>query len=207
MKSEKERIVNHCFTKFISEGFRKTSIETIAKELGMSKKTIYKHFSSKDELIDATLEVAIKGVKQNVNQIVNQNTNSVIKVRMIAEFILGFAVKVSTTWLNDLQHHGNNRWSKIEATRKKIIAENFGKIIEQGKKEKLIVDRPSSLILAVLTSAIQGVVNPEFVMNNEISLNKAGEYTFDIIFSGILTKKGRKIYKEYKSGNPNEIKF
>ncbi len=207
MNSEKERILNHCFAKFISEGFKKTSIETIAKELRMSKKTIYKHFASKDELVDASLEVAFKTLKQNLNQIVQQNTNAVIKLRMIGEFILGFFVRVSDKWFDDLQHHGNNRWKKVDEKRRELIADNFGKIITQGKKEELILDRPSILLLEILTSSIQGVISPSFLMNNEFSIKQAGEITLEILFQGILTKKGRKIYKEYKLGNPNEIKF
>jgi AcrR family transcriptional regulator len=207
IKTEKERILQHCFSKFLSEGFRKTSIEVLAKELGISKKTIYKHFDSKEQIIDSTLELAFKTLKQNLTQIVVQNTNAVIKLRLIGVFILSFAVRVDKKWLNDLQHHGNNRWKTVDENRKKLIEENFGKIIDQGKAEGVIVDRPSLLILAILTSAIQGVINPNFLINNELSLKQAGEITLDILFTGILTKKGRKIYKEYKSGNPNEIKF
>ncbi|MBL1213484.1 MAG: TetR/AcrR family transcriptional regulator [Ignavibacteriae bacterium] len=207
LKSEKDRILNHCFTKFLGEGFRKTSMEVLAKELGISKKTLYKHFSSKEHLIDATLEVAFKTLKQNLNHIVVQNTNAVVKLRMIAEFILSFAVRVNEKWLNDLRHHGNNRWKKVDENRRKLIEENFDKIIDQGKADGTIIDRPNLLILQILISAIEGVINPSFLINNEISLKQAGEFTFDILFSGILTKKGRKIYKQYKSGNQNEIKF
>jgi AcrR family transcriptional regulator len=207
IKSEKERILNHCFAKFLGEGFRKTSMEVLAKELGISKKTLYKHFSSKEHLIDATLEVAFKTLKQSLTQIVVQNTNAVVKLRMIAEFIISFAVRVNEKWLNDLRHHGNNRWKKVDENRRLLIEENFTKIIEQGKSEEVIVDKPSLLILQILISAIEGVINPNFLINNEFSLKQAGEITLDILFTGILTKKGRKIYKQYKSGNQNEIKF
>ena len=43
-------------------GFRRTSVDEIASRIGISKKTIYKYFSSKDELIRAVIEQVMEGI-------------------------------------------------------------------------------------------------------------------------------------------------
>ncbi|MBK7254925.1 MAG: helix-turn-helix transcriptional regulator, partial [Ignavibacteria bacterium] len=48
---EKEKILNYSRNKFHREGFYKTSMDEISSELHISKKTIYKYFSSKEKLL------------------------------------------------------------------------------------------------------------------------------------------------------------
>ena len=51
----KERILETADRLFYSRGIRAVGVDTIAAEIGISKRTLYNHFSSKDELIAAYL--------------------------------------------------------------------------------------------------------------------------------------------------------
>ncbi|NRB42109.1 MAG: TetR/AcrR family transcriptional regulator [Pseudomonadales bacterium] len=53
--SKREQIVATALKLFYQDGFNATGIDRIIKEAGVSKKTLYNHFKSKDELILATL--------------------------------------------------------------------------------------------------------------------------------------------------------
>ena len=53
--SKREQIISHALTLFYQHGFNATGIDKIIKDAGVSKKTLYNHFHSKDELILATL--------------------------------------------------------------------------------------------------------------------------------------------------------
>ena len=92
----------------------------------------------------------------------------------------------------------------MENFRKAVIQNNLELIVNQGKKEGLIVNEPNIIIMAIIISSVQAVVNPEFIIHNNLSIRNAVIHTLDIVISGIVTKKGRKIFKEFKSGNPNE---
>jgi AcrR family transcriptional regulator len=194
-------ITKFAFTKFLQEGFYKITMDEIAKEMRISKKTIYKHFPSKENLIDSALEMAMSQLQNSLREITERNDNAVVKLKLISEFIINFAKNVSPKWLNDLQMHGQAKWNKVEEKRKQIILETFTIILEQGKKEGLISERPNNLVLTIIISSIQGVINPEFLINNAITFKQAGEMTLEILFMGVLSKKGRKIYKQIKSGN------
>lgn len=54
-KSKRELIVSEALKLFYQNGFNATGIERITSEAGVSKKTLYNHFKSKDELVLATL--------------------------------------------------------------------------------------------------------------------------------------------------------
>src|SRR6185369_9923033 len=52
----RQRIVKAARTYFMAHGFRSVTMADLAKGLGMSKKTLYVHFASKDELLEAAVQ-------------------------------------------------------------------------------------------------------------------------------------------------------
>jgi AcrR family transcriptional regulator len=55
--STRDRIVAAASDLFYSEGIRAVSVDAVAEKAGITKRTLYYHFTSKDELIDAYLKV------------------------------------------------------------------------------------------------------------------------------------------------------
>ncbi|MBU2491017.1 MAG: TetR/AcrR family transcriptional regulator [Bacteroidetes bacterium] len=201
---EKEKILYFAGQKFEQSGFYKTTMDEIAKELKISKKTIYKHFPKKEDLVRGVIDTLRFSIEANIREIVERQDNAVIKLYKISSLIAGRVSKISDVWLNDLRFHGRELWIEMDNFRKVVIQKNLELIVNQGKKEGLIVDKPNVIILTIIISSIQAVVNPEFILNNNISIKNAVLHTLDVVFSGILTKQGRKIFKEFKSGKQNE---
>jgi AcrR family transcriptional regulator len=204
--TEKEKIIRQALKQFLRNGFLKTRVDEIASELRISKKTIYRHFESKEELILAVIDFFTGWLRGQVTGIVNSDDNAVIKLQKIGTVFLAAALHVSDQWISDLNSSEPKYWAYIEEIRKTIILENFNKIIIQGKKEGLIIDEPTVLILTILTSSLRAIINPAFLVNNNFSVNTAGQKTLFILINGILSKKGRKIFKQYKPEFENEIK-
>lgn len=56
VEGKKLEIVKWAFDRFYEGGFHATGIDTVMAESGISKRTLYKYFSSKEELIEAVIE-------------------------------------------------------------------------------------------------------------------------------------------------------
>jgi AcrR family transcriptional regulator len=194
--NEKSRILNYCTEIFLKEGFFKISMDNIAVGLGVSKKTLYKHFTSKENLVSSVIENILRNIKNNLEKISSGDSNAILKLKGVSRFFSNFSIKVSDKWLNDIRTYGPQHWERIEQFRAKVIYKTINQILNQGKKEGLIVDHPNEIILKIFLSAIQGVINPEFILNNNFSIKEAIRVTLNILFNGILTKKGRKVFKQ-----------
>ena len=201
---EKEKILFFAGQRFEQSGFYKTTMDELAKELKISKKTIYKHFPKKEDLVRGVIDVLRFSIEVKIREIVGGQDNAVIKLYKISNLLASRVSKISDVWLNDLRIHGRELWIEMDNFRKGVIQRNLELIVNQGKKEELIVDKPNVIILTIIISSIQAVVNPEFIFNNNLSIKTAVLHTLDVVFSGILTKSGRRIFKEFKSGNTNE---
>ncbi len=199
MKSDQQKRIEHIAGKiFLERGFHKTSMDEIAKELKVSKKTVYKYYSTKEELIGTIQKKLEEEVRRKLEEIISSNDNTIVKLRELSNFISDFFLKVGIKWAEDLKTYYPQIWDEFEKRRRENIVDTFSRILAQGKKENLIVDKPDEIIVQTITSGLQGVVNPGFLINTNYSLSEAFNITFDILISGILTKKGRKLYKEIK---------
>lgn len=199
--SESLKILEFCETHFMNNGFHKITMDEIAKELRISKKTIYKHFSSKDELVRAVFVRIRNDLSGQVESIIKSGSNTIIKLYKISELFSNRIAAISNKWLNDLQYYAPDIWAEVNDFRVKMMQKNMTLLVEQGKKEGLIDDYPTNIIMGVLVSAVQGVVSPEFILYNNISMQKAGEMVLRIVFAGILSNKGKELFNQYKSGN------
>lgn len=193
----KEKITNYSKDVFLKNGFYKITMDEIASKLRISKKTIYKHFPSKGKLVDAAVGLFQKNVKRKINSIVDKEDNSILKIKALTEFFAELSLTVDERMLYDLQLHRPDLWEKIDEFRGNIIREVWSNIINTGKNEKCIVDKPNEIIIALVLSSIRTVINPTFLLNHGYSIKEAFEILFDLLINGILTEKGKNLY--YKS--------
>ena len=63
----KEKIFSVCEERFFREGFASVSVDEISTNLAMSKKTFYKHFASKEDLVQQIMERFMGTVRSHVH--------------------------------------------------------------------------------------------------------------------------------------------
>ncbi|MBL7129233.1 MAG: TetR/AcrR family transcriptional regulator, partial [Ignavibacteria bacterium] len=192
------KILNFARQKFHREGFYKISMDEIAKELHVSKKTIYKYFPSKEKLLEEICKVTSEFLEKHVDEIVHDKTDVVTKFVKLLYLHSNFMMNISEKWLEDLRIHAPGIKCEIDDTRDEKIIFITTKLLEEGKKAKLIENYPAPIIISILTSSFAGIFNPDFIIQNKFSLQDAFEYTYDIIMNGILTNKGKEKYKKTK---------
>jgi len=202
--NEKEKIINFSKDTFLKNGFYKISMDEIAKGLGISKKTIYKFFPSKDFLVESAVGLFQRRIKNKLNKIVDDQDNPILKIKALSNFVAHLSLEINQKMLFDLQTHRPDLWEKIDKFRKTVIEEVWTKIINKGKEEKYIVNKPNDIIITAILAPIREVISPDFLLTHNYSMKDAFEYTFDILVSGILTEKGKKLYYKSISENKDE---
>lgn len=195
---EKQKILAYSQQKFFSGGFYKTTVDEIASELFISKNTFYKYFPNKDALILEVFSNFIEKMKLLVGNIISSDENAVQKFVNLIHTLTSNLMPINDKLFKDLQVHAPKIWGKIDETRKRLMQDRLGKLIEQGKKEELFFDYPTEIVLTVFITSLRSVVNPDFLMNSNFAKNDAIKYTFRILLGGILTKKGMQIFKKLK---------
>ena len=204
---EKEKILNYSRNKFHREGFYKTSMDEISSELHISKKTIYKYFSSKEKLLEEICSGTSCDIGNRLDSIVDGNDNVVIKFVRILNFHSNFSRNISDKWLRDLSIHAPDIKKNIDEKKNERINKVVEKLLEQGKKEKLIENYPSKLIILAFNSSLTSALNSDFLINNNFSMHDAFRITYEMLLNGILTEKGKVQFYKTKTDLDNEIEI
>lgn len=191
-----DKIIEQIEDKLFSEGFYKTTMDDVASELGMSKKTIYKFFPSKEDLVMAIAKHFMNRMKSKIVPALSSDKNAIEKLGELIKILAGASEKISTKRMEEMKKHFPGIWNEIDSFRTKMMFENITKVINQGKVEGLFIDYPTSIIMNMLVASIRSIVNPDFILNNNFSIIEAARTAFKILIGGIVTEKGKKIFNQ-----------
>ncbi len=204
MEEEKEKIFEYAIDKFLREGFYKTTMDDLASQLRMSKKTIYKYFPSKDELLKEVIFTFLSSRAAQIKAIIDSEENAVTKFFKLVEYLGSIIIRFSDKWISDIQMYTPLLWKEIDKFRTKMMYANLMKIIRQGINEGYFVDKPAEIVVTIFVSSLRGTVNPDFIMNNKFSVTTALDTTLEILMNGIMSDKGKKIFGRLKAEKINE---
>ncbi|WP_159021946.1 TetR/AcrR family transcriptional regulator [Formosa sp. L2A11] len=86
----KKKIIIKSAELFLNLGFKSVTMDDIANEMGISKKTIYQYFETKTKLIEATAIYKFECISESIDAIFNLNANPIDELFKIKEFITNY---------------------------------------------------------------------------------------------------------------------
>jgi AcrR family transcriptional regulator len=188
-----ERIVTHAREKFLQTGFSKVTLDEIADDLGMSKKTLYKYFSSKEELFRAGIHQTMKRVASSIEAILRENKPFAEKIAQMTMTVGNQVIKITRPAQMDAMRSLPHIWKEVEEFRREQIYEKFGRLIRQGREENVFrKDINDEVLLLMLLNSAQGIVQPDVLAQHSFSMQEAMRSIFKVIFEGALTEEARK---------------
>ncbi len=183
---------------FMQHGYSKVTMEEIAAGLGISKKTLYKFFPNKKELLRELLTERQCEFMDHIEVIwKREDIDFVGKLRNTLDFVGERSSKMNK--LQDVQRIAPEIWKEIHDFKKEKIFERVRKLFEGGVETGIFrgdIDR--DIVILVYTNAVESIVNPETLSELPCTAGQAFEAISKIIFEGILTEEGRSKYIFHK---------
>jgi AcrR family transcriptional regulator len=190
---DKDRVLKIASEKFMESGITKVTLDEVATELRMSKKTVYKFFPSKDDLLHAVVRLLLAGVEREVTAIVNSEESFDKKMTRLLALIGRMVRRIGRQFQSDVQRVAPNLWKEIDTFRRERILVKVKQMFEQAKREKFFRDDLDvELFYLVFINTVQGIMNPKTLSENSFSAEDAFRGIIRIIYEGALTEEGRK---------------
>ncbi|MBD3169244.1 MAG: TetR family transcriptional regulator [candidate division Zixibacteria bacterium] len=189
----KNRIITTAKSKFFRYGFSKISVDELASDLGISKKTLYQHFPSKEALLKAVIEHHRNDIKGAVDRIFdNPDIDSISKLRSIFKEV-GFRLsQVGRPFIMDLKKHAPHIWEDIDRFRREQILNRVKQLFEEAVNEGLARrDVNPELVYIIYSNAVQSILNPETISQIPFVVSEIFESLIKILMQGVLTEKAR----------------
>jgi AcrR family transcriptional regulator len=186
-------ILEHARNEFLARGFSKVTVDEIASQLGISKKTLYKSYPSKEELLRASLHSMMRSAGWELERIVSSDKPLVEKLQHAMLMMGTYISKIRRENVIDLQRSVPTIWKELEKFRAEQIVSRLIALVSLAKKEDVL--RPEvheEVVVEILVNSIQGIVNPAVLANRSFSAEEAIRSIVTVIFQGALTDGARK---------------
>lgn len=192
------RILRQARADFFMHGYSSFTMDALAAEVGMSKKTLYVHFAGKDEIVGAIIDDLAAEIRADADALLrNRELNFAEKLR---GFVEGMAERMATLQprtVRDLQRFAPKLYAKVEAVRAVTLPYVFGRFVEEGQIQGLIrTSPPPGLAIEFFLHAMQGMMAPVTLDRLKLAPREVIPMAIDLFFGGLLTNVGRKQYEK-----------
>ena len=133
----KEEIVKRALNDFMQYGFKTFTMDDLASKMGISKKTLYEHFPSKNDLVEAVLDYALDMSCKNVDAFVQGDGSVIENVYRNQEKVKEIFNINSDRPIGELQKYYSKTYERMEIEFAKSDARFIDKLLEKGWKEGL----------------------------------------------------------------------
>jgi AcrR family transcriptional regulator len=202
----KERIIITSKELFHKYGIRSVKMDDVAKELTMSKKTLYQYFKDKDELVDETTLAHIKRERKEFEEISQNSENAIEELFKVSKCLRVTMNEINPTLLYDLKRYYPNSWKYWLDFKEDYvfvsIVENMKKGINAGYFRENI-DPQVMAILRVLE--VEMLFDIDTFPSSEFDYRHVQLQLFHHFVFGIATEKGRKLYQQYLETEKDEV--
>ncbi|MFM8839568.1 MAG: TetR/AcrR family transcriptional regulator [bacterium] len=190
----RDRLLSTAMKEFLQFGFSRISMDDLATTMGMSKKTLYKYFPSKEELVRAVIELR----KHRVGQLMAFIETKVPK-HAFGEKIVQVSQKVAES-LSEIQPHALYDLKRsfpvifedYEAFRKESIIKGFTAALHEGRASGVFRDDiPIDIAVQVHLTLISTLLNPEYLAGQQYTPMQMFTMILKCTMEGVCTTKGR----------------
>jgi AcrR family transcriptional regulator len=194
-----EKIAHKAHALFIRYGIRSTSMDDIATDLGISKKTIYQFYSNKDSLVEALVDKATNENIVSCKILIANSDNAIIELYYLMLHIKEIYNILNPVILYDLKKNHELAYEKFKNHKTHFIHQTLKENIERGVKMGLYRgDFDIDVIARFFLESVTLISDPGIFPPAPYCKIKPIEEIFVCLISGIVTTTGMEIVRAYK---------
>ncbi len=188
LSEERQHIIEAAHHLFLSRGFRSVTMDDLARELKISKKTLYKHFTDKDELVNKCVANHIAYMEALVHEQCTQQETAIDEMLLVAKCLADLRQEMHPSVFFELEKYHQKAYELINKHKedfvKRLIIEN----IDRGKKEGIYRENLDAEFTAMFyLNAMQELMHSS--INGRPALHYLTQF-FEYHLRGIASEKG-----------------
>ena len=197
MSDQKCNIIKTAGDMFFRLGIRSVSIDDICHELGMSKKTFYVYFASKDELVEQMLQANINYTASKMEDLLKSGDFK----QLVAKFIKHQEAEKNDVrrvpqLVYDLKKYYPQQFAQFQRNCFRTQKEYILRYLEMGQQTGLVranlnIELVAGLFAKIHSDAIRDL---EEIEGHGYNMHQFGYTVMDVFIRGVLSEEGLKLY-------------
>ncbi len=198
MEAQK-KILKKSLELFFKYGIKRVTMDEIAKELGISKKTIYQFYKEKDDLVLQLVTVEMSKHEVMFQEIAHKAKDPIHEIMLISNTMSEMMQNVNPIFFLDLQKFYPEAFLQFQKFKEECALKDIIRNITAGKKlavyrEDVDIEFTAKYRLAQFDMLMFG----NHFSFDKITFTKAHENILDMFVYGVCSIKGHKLINKYK---------
>ncbi len=194
----KSQIIESSVQLFLKDGIKRVTMDDIAREMGISKKTIYTHFKDKEEIIITATQIYMERECEVMESLRKNSANAVEHLFKLSIILRENFNNMHATVLRDLKRYYKKAWKIYQQFERNVFYKEIESSLNTGIKEGYFRKEINVGILSSLRlMEIQLSFDNEFFDHKANSLYDIQHQLLDHFTYGILSEKGLELFKSY----------
>lgn len=198
MSEIKDKILTEAELLFMRYGFKSITMDDVARELGVSKKTLYQFFSDKNDLVNQCVEHYLETLNTMCCSVVeNKDLDAISVMLQISEQMNAMIRQINPSSMFDLKKYFKPAWDKLEADRrsfiKRVIQDNILLGVKKGLYRK---DLDAETVSRIYIYLVGFLTNPDNYDQEGMDIKEMHLEIVKYHLRSISTAKGHELLDE-----------
>jgi TetR/AcrR family transcriptional regulator, cholesterol catabolism regulator len=194
----KDRILKKADELFNRYGIRSVSMDDIASQLGMSKKTVYQYYADKDELVTDVFTGIMECNKHRCTEGHEQSENALHEVFLSFDWVQEMFANMNPAVLFEMEKYHPGCFKKFKEHQNGFMYHMLKSNIERGMNEGIYrEDLDVDILTRYRIHSILLAFDPEVFPGNRHNIIYIERQLLEVFLNGIATSKGHKLIQKY----------
>jgi len=183
----KTRIINAFIEETQNNGIKFT-MDDLAKRLGISKRTLYEHFSSKVDILDSIIDMTLTEFDEQTRRIIDDPELTLIeKIRKAIVVLPKYNEFYDLRILEQLKRSYPALWERVD--RELHQWDDLKGLLEEGIRTGVIKNMNIDVLMKLIIDATNLTLDRQFFLAHSISVKEAFESIIDVLLTGFAKVK------------------
>lgn len=194
----KQKILTEAENLFWKYGVKSITMDDIARQLGISKKTIYQHFEDKEDIVYQVVKDKLERDEEEFQCRFRSTDNPVAEILEVSKVLRQQAITVNPGMILDVQRHYPKAWTVFLKHKEEYILTSIQDNLQRGIREGLYRPDIDVEVLARLRiESVQMGFDERVFPDARENIIAVQEQLLHHFIRGLLTDKGFSVYNQY----------
>jgi AcrR family transcriptional regulator len=192
MQNEKEQqLVEGAMALFMRFGIKSVNMDDVARQLGVSKKTLYLYFKDKEDLLGKVVQRHCSMEDESIAHIVSKKLSAIEEMFEIMHWVISLLSKIHPSVKFDLEKYHPELGNTMKRARAQVVHSCILNNLKKGKKEGTYrKDLDAEIITRIYLARIDAFLDPEIFPFHRFKPVDVYKELFQYHIHGIASEKG-----------------
>ena len=190
----REKILEKATDMFLNYGFKSVTMDDLANELGISKKTIYTHFRNKTKLVEVSTDRLFKIISGGIDHICSLGKNPIDEIYDIKKFAMAHLKDGKSSPQHQLKKYYPKIFGNLKDKQFDIMQTCVVRNVRNGIEQNLYRnDLNVDFVTRIYFSGMLNIQDRELFPDDTFNMQELENHYLEYHLRGIVTPKGRKV--------------